>query len=178
MRRAASLLCLLSLLAACRNAPERPAASATTAAIPTYTEDVAPILFTRCATCHRPLDSTQRSRGSLDPPAVRSRGSLDPPPGTARGSGSSDPGPSDDPLCVAGAPFSVLDYLSVARRAKAIASAVEQRRMPPWLPEPGHGDFINERRLADAEIATITRWASHGALEGDPAKKPAIPAFP
>ena len=84
----------------------------------------------------------------------------------------------DDPLCIAGAPFSVLDYAAVARRAKAIAIAVQQRRMPPWLPEPEHGDFVNERRLRDDEIATIAAWASHGAPEGDPAKRPTMPDFP
>jgi Flp pilus assembly protein TadD len=66
----------------------------------------------------------------------------------------------------------------VARRATAIAAAVQQRRMPPWLPEAGHGDFVNERRLRDDEIATIAAWASHGAPEGEAAKRPAIPHFP
>jgi len=50
--------------------------------------------------------------------------------------------------------------------------------MPPWLPEPGHGDFVNERRLRDDEIATIAAWASHGAPEGDPARRPKTPEFP
>jgi Flp pilus assembly protein TadD/mono/diheme cytochrome c family protein len=156
---AASALAVLSLLAACRNAPgaggsedpqprTTPAQSRTN---PTYNEHVAPILFTKCATCHRPIET--------------------------RSSGSSDP-PQDDPLCIAGAPFSVLDYAAVARRAKAVATAVQERRMPPWLPETGHGEFVNERRLSDAEIATITTWASQGAPEGDPAKRPAIPNFP
>ena len=30
--------------------------------------------------------------------------------------------------------------------------------MPPWLPEPGHGDFQDERRLTDAQIRTIGDW--------------------
>ena len=37
---------------------------------------------------------------------------------------------------------------------------------------------MNERRLRDDEIATLTTWASHGAPEGDAAKRPAIPDFP
>jgi len=163
-RHAASLLVFLSLLASCRNAPQEGRSedlqprSATPLRVenPTYNEHVAPILFTRCATCHRPIDSASVRRGEPSGP----------------------PADSDDPLCVAGAPFSVLDYAAVARRAKAIASAVQQHRMPPWLPEPGHGDFVNERRLRDDEIATITAWASHGAPEGNPAKRPAIPHFP
>src|SRR5262245_35456998 len=134
-RSAASLLVLLSLLAACREgepkgSPLRTAGPPPSAeSNPTYNEHVAPILFARCATCHRPIGFAEAGRAS-----------------EAGRAGNSN---SDDPLCVAGAPFSVLDYSAVARRAKAIASAVQQRRMPPWLPEPGHGDFVNERRLRD-----------------------------
>ena len=154
---AASFLVALSLAAACRNAggSKDPQPRTESATNPTYNEHVAPILFARCATCHRPIDSGSVRRSEP--------------------SGSPD---SDDPLCVAGAPFSVLDYASVARRANAIAAAVQQRRMPPWLPEPGHGEFVNERRLRDDEIATIVAWASHGAPAGDAAKRPAIPDFP
>jgi Flp pilus assembly protein TadD len=72
----------------------------------------------------------------------------------------------------------VLDYASVQRRATAIASAVARRAMPPWLPEPGHGEFVNERRLRDDQIAVIQAWASHGAPEGPPDRKPAPPTFP
>jgi len=152
---AAGLLVALGL-AACRNAPTDGRSEdrqPRTPANPTYNEHVAPILFARCATCHRPIDSAVVGRGF-------------------------SPADQQDPLCVAGAPFSVLDYAAVARRAKAIAAAVQQRRMPPWLPEAGHGEFVNERRLRDDEIATLTAWASHGAPEGDAAKRPAIPDFP
>jgi len=165
--RAAGLLVSLSLLAACRNAPAPepaggPEGPPLRVANPTYNEHVAPILFARCATCHRPIEAGRAGEA-----------------GGGVGRGFSPAGnEADDPLCVAGAPFSVLDYAAVARRAKTIASAVQQRRMPPWLPEPGHGDFVNERRLRDDEIATITAWASQGAPAGDPRKRPAIPEFP
>ena len=41
--------------------------------------------------------------------------------------------------------------------------------MPPWLPEErgGHGEFANERRLRDDQIALIQRWVAAGAPEGD-----------
>jgi len=83
-----------------------------------------------------------------------------------------------DPLCVAGAPFSLLDYASAQPRARAIAKATLTRAMPPWPPEQGHGDFLNPRRLSDQQIAIIQRWAEQGAAEGDPARKPTPPAFP
>ena len=86
-------------------------------------------------------------------------------------------GSSDDPLCVAGAPFSVLDYGAVRRYARAISSAVQRRAMPPWLPEPGHGEFAGERRLRDDQIALIAKWVESGAPEGNPADAPKPPTF-
>ena len=86
-------------------------------------------------------------------------------------------GSSDDPLCVAGAPFSVLDYGAVRRYARAISSAVQRRAMPPWLPEPGHGEFAGERRLGNDSIALIAKWVESGAPEGNPADAPKPPTF-
>jgi tetratricopeptide (TPR) repeat protein len=83
-----------------------------------------------------------------------------------------------DVLCVAGAPFSLLDYESAHARAREIADATLTRAMPPWLPEAGHGDFLNPRRLQDDQIALIQRWVEQGAPEGDAAQKPKPPAFP
>ena len=74
-------------------------------------------------------------------------------------------------------PFSLLSYEDVRRRARQIARVTARRYMPPWLPEPGYGDFVGERRLADAEIALIGRWVEQGAPEGDSARPPAPPAF-
>jgi len=76
---------------------------------------------------------------------------------------------------VAGAPFSVLDYDSVRRHAREISSAVQRRRMPPWLPESGHGTFAGERRLRDDQIALIAKWADSDAPEGNPADAPTPP---
>jgi hypothetical protein len=49
--------------------------------------------------------------------------------------------------------------------------------MPPWKPEPGYGDFHDARRLTEAEINLIARWAETGAVEGNPADRPAAPKF-
>jgi Flp pilus assembly protein TadD len=75
-------------------------------------------------------------------------------------------------------PFSLLTYADVRKRARQIARVTSTRFMPPWLPEPGYGDFVGERRLSDAEIALIRRWFEQGAPEGDPAKRPSPPPFP
>ena len=50
--------------------------------------------------------------------------------------------------------------------------------MPPWLPEPGHGDFLNSRRLTDEQVDLIQQWVAQGAVEGNPADRPMPPAFP
>ncbi len=39
--------------------------------------------------------------------------------------------------------------------------------MPPWLPEPGYGDFADARRLSDADLALIKRWVDSGMPKGD-----------
>jgi mono/diheme cytochrome c family protein len=100
---------------------------------PTFTRDVAPILYRHCATCHHP--------GEV-------------------------------------APFPLLTYQDAAKRAKLIATVTASRYMPPWQPEPGYGHFQGERRLRDADIATLRRWAEARAPEGDPARLPPAPHFP
>ena len=70
-------------------------------------------------------------------------------------------------------PFSLTTYAHARPRAARIATVTAERRMPPWKPVPGHGRFRNERRLSDAEIALLSRWAATGAAEGDPADLPA-----
>jgi mono/diheme cytochrome c family protein len=75
-------------------------------------------------------------------------------------------------------PFSLLGYKDAAKRADFLKTVTATRRMPPWKAEPGFGEFHDERRLSDAEIALIARWADAGAPEGDPADLPAAPKFP
>jgi tetratricopeptide (TPR) repeat protein/mono/diheme cytochrome c family protein len=74
-------------------------------------------------------------------------------------------------------PFSLLSYQEAKKHAKQIASVTGRRYMPPWLPEPGHGDFLGARRLTDAQIDTIARWAQAGAPEGNPSDLPPVPSF-
>ena len=50
------------------------------------------------------------------------------------------------------APFPLVNYVDVHKRAQQIASVTRSRYMPPWLPEKGYGDFQDEQRLTDAEI--------------------------
>lgn len=75
------------------------------------------------------------------------------------------------------APFNLLTYEDVRNRAKQIAIVTESRFMPPWLPEPGYGDFAGQRRLSLDQIGVIAQWAGEGAREGDPSDLPAHPQW-
>jgi tetratricopeptide (TPR) repeat protein len=109
-----------------------PAAAQPASAV-TFNKDVAPIVFARCASCHRP--------GEIGP-------------------------------------FSLLTYADVKQRATLIADVTARRVMPPWKPNPGTVDYLDSRALSDAEIRTIRRWVSEGAVEGDPADLPQAPERP
>src|SRR5271166_77154 len=55
-------------------------------------------------------------------------------------------------------PFSLLSYSDAKKRAAQITAVTSSRYMPPWLPEPAHGDFADERRLSAEQIKTIADW--------------------
>ena len=61
--------------------------------------------------------------------------------------------------------------------AKAIRERVIVRAMPPWLADPAHGSFRNDRRMSDRDIETIKAWADGGAPEGNPGDAPPTPKF-
>jgi len=75
------------------------------------------------------------------------------------------------------APFSLITYQDARRRAGQIAEVTRKRFMPPWLPHAGHGQFVGERRLSEAEIAMLAAWTAAGAPEGDAADLPPAPDF-
>jgi Tfp pilus assembly protein PilF len=72
-------------------------------------------------------------------------------------------------------PFPLLTYDDAKRRASLIAAVTRRRYMPPWLPEPGYGAFLGERRLNDAQIRSIEDWARAGAPEGSASDAPPLP---
>ena len=99
---------------------------------PTYSRDIAPLVFAQCAECHH-----------------------------AGGS----------------APFSLLTYDDLRKRADQAVDLVARRRMPPWPPDDGCGPFVGERRLSDEQIDLLRRWALGGTPLGDPHEMPPVPQF-
>jgi hypothetical protein len=100
---------------------------------PVFSEHIAPIIFGKCAGCHREGQA---------------------------------------------APFTLLNYAQVKKRAKQIGEATSERIMPPWHADPGVVEYANDRSLTKEQIDLIGRWVAAGTPEGDPAKTPALPKFP
>jgi len=74
-------------------------------------------------------------------------------------------------------PFSLLSHADARKHAQKIAVATRNHAMPPWLPEPGYGEFANDPRLSDEEIQLISEWVKGGAQEGSSADEPPAPKF-
>jgi hypothetical protein len=100
---------------------------------PTFTRDIAPIVFKHCAECHRQGEA---------------------------------------------APFSLLTYDEVRKHARQIAEVTARGYMPPWPPERGYGEFLEQRSLSPAQIEVIQQWVSQGAVEGAAADLPPRPEWP
>src|SRR3954471_12713782 len=60
------------------------------------------------------------------------------------------------------APMSLLTYEEARPWDKAMKAAVIARKMPPWFADPKVAHFANDKRLSDADIATISAWADGG----------------
>ena len=99
---------------------------------PTWSHQIAPILYNNCTTCHHP-----------------------------GGAG----------------PFSLLTYDDARRWSAQILTVTQSRFMPPWLPEPGYGDFADNRRLSAEDLANIKRWVNAGMPEGIAAEAPPAPKY-
>jgi len=99
---------------------------------PTWSEDVAPIVYQNCSGCHRP--------GAIGP-------------------------------------FSLLTYADAFGAAVSMMDAVNDKRMPPWPPDPAYSQLAHERVLSANEIQTINEWVMAGSPEGNPALAPPQPVF-
>ncbi|MSR62060.1 MAG: tetratricopeptide repeat protein [Planctomycetes bacterium] len=99
---------------------------------PTFTRDIAPIVFARCAACHHPGEA---------------------------------------------APFALLSYGDLKKRAGQIVQVTQERFMPPWLPDSSATPFQDDRSLTSAEIEAFRLWSEAGCPEGDPAALPPAPVF-
>ena len=64
------------------------------------------------------------------------------------------------------APFSLLTYEDVSKRASFIKKVVNSRYMPPWRADNSYSHFANDRSLTDDQIALITKWIDEKTPKG------------
>lgn len=75
------------------------------------------------------------------------------------------------------APFNLLTYADVKKRARQVAEVVEQRYMPPWLPARGLVEFSHDRSLSVDQIGVLLQWVAEGAAEGAGTALPPLPEW-
>src|SRR6266513_2913480 len=75
------------------------------------------------------------------------------------------------------APMSLMTYEEVLPFARILRESVAQRKMPPWHADPGFGEFSNDARLTDEEIAIIDAWVKGGTKRGEPEASSADPVL-
>ena len=74
-------------------------------------------------------------------------------------------------------PFSIIGYPAARRWGPQIVRVTQTHFMPPWLPEPNHGDFLDLRRLSDSDVALLKKWVDAGMPQGNPAEAPPPPLY-
>lgn len=52
---------------------------------------------------------------------------------------------------------------------------IADRVMPPGYADPRYGEFENDPRLSETDVATIVAWVDGGAVQGDPKDLPPAP---
>src|SRR5713226_10150654 len=75
------------------------------------------------------------------------------------------------------APMSLMSYEEVLPFAWIMRESVVQRKMPPWHADPAFGEFSNDTRLSDEEIAIIDAWVKNGIKRGEPEASSAAPVL-
>ncbi|MCL6524105.1 MAG: cytochrome c [Thermoflavifilum sp.] len=65
------------------------------------------------------------------------------------------------------APFNLISYQDVAKRAHFILQVISTGYMPPWKPDTTYTRFCGERTLSTFEIQLIKKWISDGMPEGN-----------
>jgi mono/diheme cytochrome c family protein len=70
------------------------------------------------------------------------------------------------------APFTLTSFDDVRRAKDAIGPAISIGVMPPWPPSKDCGQYMDDRSLSEAQIATINAWIAADGPEGDPSEAP------
>jgi len=76
------------------------------------------------------------------------------------------------------APFPLLSYADVQKRALQIVSVTQSQTMPPWSAAPGFCVFKDDRSLTTDQIGVLKQWYDEGTSEGRPEDLPSVPPIP
>lgn len=76
------------------------------------------------------------------------------------------------------APFGLDSYAKAKGRKAMLALVIEDGIMPPWFAAPDTGPWRNDRRLSEADKATLMSWIESGASEGDARETPTPYVYP
>jgi hypothetical protein len=66
----------------------------------------------------------------------------------------------------------LLSYEQARPYARAIRSATQSKKMPPWFADSSVQHYANDVSLSAADIDTLAAWADAGAQQGDPKDAP------
>jgi peroxiredoxin len=64
-------------------------------------------------------------------------------------------------------PMPLRTYEDAVSWSAMIREVIEEGRMPPWLADPKHGHFANDRSLSKQERDTLLGWIKDGCPKGD-----------
>ncbi|MBC3788079.1 c-type cytochrome [Spirosoma utsteinense] len=64
------------------------------------------------------------------------------------------------------APFSLISYEDVAKRATFIKKVINSGYMPPWRADDHYATFANKRSLTPDQVGAITEWIDAGLPKG------------
>lgn len=71
-----------------------------------------------------------------------------------------------------GVSWSMEDAEHTYSRRRAIGRAVLARKMPPWLAEAGHQEYVDDLSLTDAHLEMVSAWVDAGYPLGEPRPDP------
>jgi hypothetical protein len=74
-------------------------------------------------------------------------------------------------------PFPLISFEDVKKHIRQIVAVTKRGYMPPWLPEPVHGEFRDEPALTVEQIRLFERWLNLGTPVGPRAATSPPPAL-
>jgi hypothetical protein len=75
------------------------------------------------------------------------------------------------------APFPLTSFDETAPYVSSIANALQNNRMPPWLPDTLYSRHTNEKIITQSEKNAILNWITNGYPQGDTTLAPPAPVF-